>query len=173
MNTYTHILSNFKVFNQVSLLFNLNRNAMKPMLFIKYSFIGITCLLLIIVGCSKNSVDSVTPSDVRDKFVGKWDRSYSSKCKSSTVLHNGTLTITKSTSKSNVVILDYRIDGINKPEAIINNNAISFSGLSTTFSEQSGSGQISTDGKSINITGVSDEGSYVGVCTTQEIWTKK
>jgi hypothetical protein len=135
--------------------------------------VAVAYLLLVILSCSKQQTDPATTSDVRDKFVGKWDRSYSSKCKSSTVLHNGTFTITKSTSKSNVVILDYGIDGINKPEAIINNNAISFSGLSTTFSEQSGSGQISTDGKLINITGVSDEGSYVGVCTTIEVWTKK
>lgn len=146
---------------------------MKPMLLIKYSFIGVICLLLIIVGCSKNSVDSVTPSDVRDKFVGKWARSYSQTCKAGTSYGNGTFIITKSSTKPNVVILDYGLDAISKCEATISGDAISYNNLSTLFSDQSGSGKISSDGKTINIIGVSDAGAYVGTCTTLEIWTKK
>jgi hypothetical protein len=133
----------------------------------------VASLLLSVLSCSKQSTNSVTPSDVRDKFVGQWARSYSSQCKGGTSTQNGTFTITKSSTKSDIVILDYGLDAISKCEAIISSDAISYSKLSTLYADQSGSGKISSDGKTINIIGVSDAGAYVGICTTNEVWTKK
>jgi hypothetical protein len=133
----------------------------------------VTSMLLTVLSCSKQSANSVTPSDVRDKFVGQWARSYSQICKSGTSTDNGTFTITKSSTKSDVVILDYGLAAISKCEATINGNSISYADLNTLFSEQSGSGSISSDGKTIKVIGISRVNAYVGDCTTDEIWTKK
>ena len=133
----------------------------------------LACVLFSILGCSKQQADPATSTDVRDKFVGVWARTYSKTCKGGTTNQNGTFTIIKSSTKIDVVVLDYGLDAISKCDAIIKNNAISFSNLSTLFADQSGSGSISSDGKTINIIGVSNENAYVGNCTTVEVWTKK
>jgi len=133
----------------------------------------IITLLLTFAGCKKYS-DTVSPSnstDVRDKFVGNWKRIYVVVGLSATE-YSENFKISKSSINSDNVLME---SGYDTWQATINSDKISYTNQKSLSNSAffSGDGTISTDGKTIKISGKESLQTTTQIYNTTEVWTKQ
>ena len=129
-------------------------------------------LILIALSCKQSDVTpTTTNSDTRDKFVGNWKRIYVVIGLNATE-YSENFKISKSSISSDIVLME---SGYDTWQATINSDKISYTNQKSLSNSAffSGDGTISTDGKTIKISGKESLQTTTQIYNTTEVWTKQ